>query len=327
MALGIDIYRSFQTVTSWPAVKGAGVTFAYVKLTDGAGVATGGRGDNEVNGARSVGIPVGGYHFVQASPGPAAQADILLGEVIRTGATGCVPVLDLEDNPPGSSRPNIPDSQKRAFAIAFCQRIIERGYRPGVYMNNALAKLLRPDQWGVPGLVIWIARYGGKPDAAAGRYDIHQYSSSGAIPGITAQGVDLDESYTTAHLTAGVTVPVADQEEDMPDRELLPTGGARARSVTLTVPKSAAEIVVALGWVPLFVTKLAVYGPSPATGTTALYVEDHAAAPKRIDGGRPWQIALAAARAKGDAVTVELTYSLAPAPADKPDTRATIGFR
>ncbi|MEV0074134.1 MULTISPECIES: glycoside hydrolase family 25 protein [unclassified Amycolatopsis] len=214
MALGIDIYRRFQTVTSWPAVKRAGVTFVYVKLSDGGGTPAGGRADNEVNGARSVGIPVGGYHFVQASPGAAAQADVLLGEVIRLGATGCVPMLDLEDNPPGSEAQNIPDSQKAAFGRAFCQRIDARGFRPGVYMNNALATLLRPDRWGIPGLVIWIARYGARPDAAAGRYDIHQYSSSGTIPGISAAGVDLDESYTTAHFGA-LKTPGEEEDEDM----------------------------------------------------------------------------------------------------------------
>ncbi|QRP50678.1 glycoside hydrolase family 25 protein [Amycolatopsis sp. FDAARGOS 1241] len=209
------MYRKFQTVTSWPAVKRAGVTFVYVKLSDGGSTPGGGRGDAEVAGARSVGIPVGGYHFVQANPGPAAQADILLGEVRRLDATGCVPMLDLEDNPAGSGLPNIPDSQKAAFGKAFCNRVAAQGFRPGVYLNNALAKLLRPDNWGVPGLVIWIARYGANPDAAAGRYDIHQYSSSGSIPGITAAGLDLDESYTAAHLGARATTPVTEEDEDM----------------------------------------------------------------------------------------------------------------
>lgn len=213
MALGIDIYRSFQTVTNWQSVKNASVTYVYVKLSDGGGTPVGGRGDNEVNGAKSVGIPVGGYHFVQANPGASAQADILINEVVRLGATGCVPMLDLEDNPAGSSLPNIPDSQKRGFAVAFCQRVAARGFRPGVYMNNALAKTLRPDQWGIPNLVIWIARYGAKPDAAAGRYDLHQYSSSGSIAGITARGIDLDESYTNNHLTT--EAPDMDQNQAM----------------------------------------------------------------------------------------------------------------
>ncbi|WP_329068989.1 glycoside hydrolase family 25 protein [Amycolatopsis sp. NBC_01480] len=331
MALGIDIYRSFQTIHDWPAVKRHGVGYVYVKLSDGASTPLGGRGDAEVAGAKSVGIPVGGYHFVQTNPAPERQADVLLGEVIRLDATGCVPMLDLEDNPPGSRLPNIPDAEKQRFAEAFLNRLDAKGFRPGVYLNNALAKRLRPDRWSVPGLVIWIARYGARPDAAAGRYDLHQYSSTGAVPGISARGVDLDESYTTAHLGArktGAETPEP-QEDDMPDRELLPTdgGGKRTRAVTLTVPKTAAEVIVSLGWVSMWVTKLAVFGPSPAAGTNTLYVEDYATAPKRLDGGRPWRIPLDAARREGEPLTVELTYALAPASADKPDARATIGFR
>jgi GH25 family lysozyme M1 (1,4-beta-N-acetylmuramidase) len=321
MALGIDIYRSFQTVTSWPAVQGAGVEFVYVKLSDGGGMPVGGTGDNEVNGAKSVGIPVGGYHFVQASPAPETQADILLGEVERLGATGCVPMLDLEDNPSSSSLPNIPDNQKAAFGTAFCNRVAARGFRPGVYLNNALAKIIRPDTWAVPDLVIWIARYGARPDAAAGRYDIHQYSSSGSISGISARGVDLDWSYTDAYLTSHLT------EEDMPDRELLPTDGARTRSVTLIVPKTAAELVITVGWVRMFVSKVALFGPTPDTGTNILQTLDHSADPFPVDAGRPWQIPLQDARGRGDLVSAEITYSMAPAPADKPEVVATAGFR
>jgi GH25 family lysozyme M1 (1,4-beta-N-acetylmuramidase) len=198
MALGIDIYRRYQTVDNWSQVKNAGVTFCYVKLTDGNAVASAGPGDNEINGAKSVGIPAGGYHFSQ--PGDAAaQARLFVNEVKRTGALGLALQLDLEDNPPESGKANIPDSQKKAWGIAFCNEVMRLGFRPGVYMNNALAKLLRPDQWGINGLVIWIARYGAKPAPEAGRYDIHQYTSSGTILGIRASGVDLNESYTSNH--------------------------------------------------------------------------------------------------------------------------------
>ncbi|WP_268744754.1 glycoside hydrolase family 25 protein [Amycolatopsis decaplanina] len=224
MALGIDIYSRFQSVTNWQAVKDHGVTFVFVKLTDGGGLPNGGRntGDALVAGARSVGIPVGGYHFAQASPSPEAQADVFVAEVRRLGATGCVPMLDLEDNPPGSGTPNIPDGRKRDFSIRFCGRVAGHGFRPGVYLNNALAKMLRPDQFGVPDLVIWIARYGAKPDAAAGRYDVHQYSDSGQVPGIRASGVDLNESYTNAHLTGGGAAPKRKATTELMERRTIP---------------------------------------------------------------------------------------------------------
>jgi len=211
MAKGIDIYR-YQTVTNWQAVKNSGVGYIWVKLTDGGGPAVV-KGDKQVAGSKSVGIPVGGYHFCQADSGtPEHQADVFIAEVRRLGATGLVPMLDLEDNPTESGRPDIPDSQKRAWGIRFCNRVAWHGFRPGVYVNNSVAKLTRPDGWGIPGLVIWIARYGAKPDTAAGRYDIHQYSSTGSVAGITGS-VDMNESYTNNHFTSAAP---PEGDDDMP---------------------------------------------------------------------------------------------------------------
>lgn len=253
MALGIDVYSRFQAVTDWQAVKAHGVGFVYVKLTDGAGLPNGGRntGGALVAGANKAGIPVGGYHFVQASPSPEAQADLFVAEVRRTGATGCAPMLDLEDNPRGSAAPNIPDHRKRDFAVRFCKRVAEHGFRPGVYLNNALAKLLRPDTWDVPGLVIWIARYGARPDTAAGRYDLHQYSDTGHVPGIRASSVDLNESYTNAHLTSaaakpggGTTNPTSDQGVEIMERRTIPASPSTTSVRLLLSGSPGAAIIV-----------------------------------------------------------------------------------
>lgn len=203
MARGTDIHPLYQRGIRWDQV--SDIHFVWVKVSDGGApysITSGGVRyipDTHVAGAKSRQIPVGGYHYAQFNPGPDAQADVLLGEIRRLGATGVTPMLDLE-------APFSPDGFARDFGIRFCQRIAAGGFRPAVYMNNAFAKALRPDQWGIPGLVIVIARYGAHPDAAAGRYDVHQYSSSGALPG-SAGAVDLDESYTDNHLAA--------QEADM----------------------------------------------------------------------------------------------------------------
>lgn len=207
MAFGIDIYRRNQTVKNYGLVKAAGVTFAWVKGTDGGGVASGGSADNEVRGFQSVGIPVGLYHFSQ--PGdPAAQARVLLREVARLGATGVVPMLDMEDNAPGHGA-NIPMASKRTWITRFTDEVRRNGFRPCVYMNNSDAKTIRPDTL-AGDLVIVIARYGAKPNYG-GRFDVHQYSSTGTVPGISASGVDLDESYNDNHLI----------KADLPSEEIM----------------------------------------------------------------------------------------------------------
>lgn len=189
MAKGIDIYK-YQTVNNWQAVENSGVTFVYVKHTDGGRQATV-PADNQVNGAKSVGLPVGGYHYAQFNPIPEVQADLLINEIERTHATDLVPMLDLE-------APFVANQAAIDFGVRFCRRVVARGYRPGVYMNNAFAKILRPDLWDT-NPVVWIARYGAKPDPAAGHYDIHQYAPDGSVQGISGE-VDLDESYTDAHI-------------------------------------------------------------------------------------------------------------------------------
>lgn len=297
MALGIDIYRSFQKVTSYPGVKAAGVTFAWVKGTDGMSLAPGGAADNEVRGFQSVGIPVGLYHFSQ--PGsPEAQADVLLNEVTRLDATGVAAMLDMEDNPAGRGA-NIPAGLKREWVARFTDRVRAQGFKPCVYLNDSDAKAIRPDTI-ADDLVIVIARYGGKP-RYGGRYDVHQFSSSGTIAGITARGVDLDESYTDNHLgatqfTAQSTPPVEDTMSAIP-YDYQPTGSKNPQGViperchTFALPVGTASAVTARAWLSF---KSAV-GPAAnvrlmaiASGNPASYLVDKTFTNVASDQTRPW---------------------------------------
>jgi GH25 family lysozyme M1 (1,4-beta-N-acetylmuramidase) len=193
MARGVDIYR-YQTVTDWRAFA-RDVRYAWVKLTNGNGPAVV-RGDRQVNGCRSVGVPVGGYHW--AVPGdPVHQAGVFVGELRRLQALDLAPALDLEDE-------KFSLATARPFGIAFCKAIAAAGYRPAVYMSASWAGTLRPDQWGIPGLVIWIAAYGSNDGIRragdvtrhySGRVDVHQYTSVGRVPGVSG-AVDLNWALT-----------------------------------------------------------------------------------------------------------------------------------
>ena len=198
MTRGVDIYR-YQTVTDYQALARA-VRFVYVKLTDGKGPAVV-RGDKQVNGCIAAEIPVGGYHYAQ--PGdPRAQAQVFVAELRRLRALNLAPVLDLES-------PFSPDAVARDFGIKFCHEVARAGYRPGVYMSASWAGTLRPDRWGIPGLVIWVAAYGANDAGAyhpetdpatvrryySGRYDVHQHTSTATVAGIRGQ-VDLNWALT-----------------------------------------------------------------------------------------------------------------------------------
>lgn len=195
---GTDVHPVYQRGIRWDQV--SDINFVWVKVSDGGSPYVGTSGgvryvpDTHVAGAKSRGIPVGGYHYAELSPAPEAQADVLIGEVRRLGALGVAPMLDLE-------APFTANAAARSFGIAFCNRVLAAGLQPAVYMSASFARVLRPDQWSIPGLVIVIARYGARPEAAGsaqylGRYDVHQYQRDGALPGSTGE-VDFDESYTT----------------------------------------------------------------------------------------------------------------------------------
>jgi GH25 family lysozyme M1 (1,4-beta-N-acetylmuramidase) len=193
MALGIDVYR-YQTVTDWAAVKRHGVSFVYVKGTDGGGPARV-RADDQVNGAKAVGLPVGLYHYAQLSPSPEVQADVLTGEIRRVGASDLSPALDLE-------APFVPNAAARQFAYRFLDKLRANGFEiVTLYANTSMLTGIGAATLEIPGLRIWAANYGPNnglrnPMSYRGRVDIHQYTSVGQVPGITGS-VDLNEAITT----------------------------------------------------------------------------------------------------------------------------------
>lgn len=201
--LGIDIHPYYQRFINWQTVANTAVRFVWVKVSDGGsayrktvrGVTY--RPDGQVAGARSVGLPVGGYHYAQLAPSPEAQADLFTAEVHRLGALGLPPALDLES-------PFVPGVAARDFAIAFLRRLKKNGFgRVAVYANTSMFATIRPDQWDIDGLVIWAARYGPNNGVRheglrpyGGRADVHQYTSVGKVPGVGPEFVDLNESIT-----------------------------------------------------------------------------------------------------------------------------------
>ena len=97
MALtGIDVSNNNGTV-DWAAVARSGVTFAFLKATEGLTFADGTYASNRT-AAKAHGIKVGAYHFARpakSQPGP--QADHFL-KVAQPQHGEMRPVLDLEDN-------------------------------------------------------------------------------------------------------------------------------------------------------------------------------------------------------------------------------------
>lgn len=195
--LGVDLHPVYQRGTNaLPDVE-----YGWLKLADGAAVYRT-PADALAKLFRDRGIPFGGYEFAQPGTDGARAFDVLWAECQRLGAVGVTPAVDIEGV--GWSPATAAQRGK-----AFCARARARGVRPAVYMDLGLLQATRPDLW-PESPVIWAPRYGARPEVGGrytGRYDVHQFSSTGTLPG-SAGAVDWNQQYTTAHLLGGAPAPV-----------------------------------------------------------------------------------------------------------------------
>lgn len=196
---GLDIAR-YQTVRDFNAVKKAGVEFVSVKHTDGFGLAPVQRATVQVRGCKSVGIPVGGYHFAQKGD-PRKQADVFHAELQFQGALDIWPMLDIESAP--ALGLHWSGTEANQFARQFVDRMFELGHAK-VFIYSSTSELTAMNAQRIfqdygGRVLIWAARYGindGK-NYGVGNYTgdvhVHQFTSQGIVNGIDGR-CDLNDA-------------------------------------------------------------------------------------------------------------------------------------
>lgn len=117
---GIDVSHH-QGDIDWPAVRKAGVAFAYIKATEG-GDWRDGRFAEHWRAAQAVGIRRGAYHFYRLCR-PAADQVANFAAVVPRDAEALPPVLDLED---GGHCGTPPDPEKVRAEIRILIEGVER---------------------------------------------------------------------------------------------------------------------------------------------------------------------------------------------------------
>jgi len=152
-ALGIDISR-YQPEVNWPQVKSSGVSFAYIKATEGTTI-TDPMFANHWPNAHTAGILRGAYHFFRPGEDPVAQAQCFVN-TLGAGSGDLPPALDLEVSGTRASAPmlaaSITDIQTWLMTV---ERLL--GVRPVIYTNL--------DSWGRVVQLLggnapdWISRY------------------------------------------------------------------------------------------------------------------------------------------------------------------------
>jgi GH25 family lysozyme M1 (1,4-beta-N-acetylmuramidase) len=232
----IDVFGKYQGAIDWHQVWAAGVRMVATKLTNGPKVASP-TGDSYVDGARAVGMLIGGYHYALAGD-PGVQARVFAGELLRLVALDLAPALDFED-------PSLPTDTpgRRAFIVSFFTELkaaVPRLTKALLYSSGT--ELESIGSITVPGLVIlpWDAEYGpndGSPHPIVhytGTAAVHQYTSVGRLPGITTA---VDEDQVLVDITE---VPMTDPV-DVNIENFIALGGPATRVSTM------AEFVAAGG--------------------------------------------------------------------------------
>jgi lysozyme len=190
-ARGVDVSH-YQGDIDWQQVKDSGISFAFIKATEGVYFTDDKFADN-LQGARDAGIATGAYHFMRATSvdDAIAEADYFVDEINLNGGFSLLdlpPVLDAE-TVAGNSGEEI-----TAMCRAWVDRVAEvTGRQPILYTYPSFADQYLDES--LSDIPLWLANYGvDQPQDRAGwtHWTFLQYADDGEVPGIDGP-VDLDE--------------------------------------------------------------------------------------------------------------------------------------
>ncbi len=180
---GIDAAR-YQGEISWPAARKAGISFAWLKATEGGDHLDPGYGLNAPR-ARAAGVPVGAYHFYYFCRTPSEQARWFIANVPRV-SSDLPPVLDIEWNHQSRTCKRRPEAATVRADIREFVGILSRHYRtkpviyttPDFYEENGLNTLSDYE--------FWLRSVAGHPSERypGEQWTFWQYTGTGVVPGV-----------------------------------------------------------------------------------------------------------------------------------------------
>lgn len=192
----IDVSR-YQGLIDWAQVAAAGYKGAMLKT-----VSTNRRLSKRADGlyidptfetnyrnARAAGLDVGVYYYTYATSEAMADAELALLRQAVLGKELTMPVaVDVEDNRLGAL-----DKQSLTDLTAYALHEVEQmGFYAQLYTYTSFAKAhLYVGGAALHPYDVWLADYTGKTPKVEFKYNAHQHTSSGNVPGIIGN-VDLN---------------------------------------------------------------------------------------------------------------------------------------
>ncbi|KAJ7185857.1 glycoside hydrolase family 25 protein [Mycena filopes] len=190
---GIDVSH-FQATVNWATVKASGVSFVYIKATEGTTFEDP-TFSSKYSGATMAGLIRGAYHFAHPDTSTgAAQANYFLAHGNGDGIT--LPgALDIEYNPSGAECYGLTASAMVSWISSFSSTYHAATTRQYIYVDSRLVIYTTTDWWTTctgnsaafaSNNPLWIAHYAssiGTLPAGWSFTTFWQYADSGANPG------------------------------------------------------------------------------------------------------------------------------------------------
>ena len=185
---GVDV-SYYQGTINWASVKGAGITFAFARVSDGTGTLDSKFAANW-KGMKANNIVRGVYQFFEPGEDPTKQANLVISEVKGEGgfvAGDLPPVMDIETT--GGQTDATIQSHMQTWLNVIANAI---GRKPIIYTNLSTSSHFGGKFTSYP---MWVASWGAScPTMPNGwkSWKFWQYSDTGTVSGISG-GVDHDE--------------------------------------------------------------------------------------------------------------------------------------
>ena len=197
--LGVDL-SEFQGQVDFEKAKAAGIEFVMLRIGgryygDDGGMYDDAAFDNYYEQAKSAGLKVGAYFFSQAASAEDAKEEALYAIKKLNGKKLDYPIaFDWENIEDDKARTdNITGDELTIIAEAFCDTVINAGYRSIVYSNTSQMFVMY-DFETMKDYDFWLADYREFPTMYY-KYDMWQYATDGKIDGIEGN-VDMNLSFT-----------------------------------------------------------------------------------------------------------------------------------
>lgn len=185
---GIDISR-WQGNINWITARNAGVSFAFMKATEGGDVADP-MFRTHWAAAQRAGVMRGAYHFYYFCRSPEEQADWFIRHVPRSRGA-LPPVLDIEwtnsRTCPGRPSPTV----VRGYMIRFMGRLQDHyGQAPIVYTTP---DFYQDNQLGRLNAEFWLRSVADHPHVRypRERWTFWQYTGTGIVPGVGKTDINV----------------------------------------------------------------------------------------------------------------------------------------